>query len=65
MTYIYTIEFNVFPNQKNDDHWQVEQEDNADFLLQYFAAVGDQLPVDFEVKDRFTKGNRKYVSQLM
>ena len=30
---------------------QVEQDDNANYLLQFFATFADQLPVDAELKD--------------
>ena len=30
---------------------QVEEEENATSLLQFFANFGDQLPVDSELKD--------------
>lgn len=33
--------------------WKVEQEENATYLLQYFANFGDQLPTCSELKDPF------------
>ena len=31
---------------------QVEEQENGNYLLQFFALFGDQLPVDTEMKDR-------------
>jgi hypothetical protein len=32
---------------------QVEEQENGNYLLQFFALFGDQIPVDTEMKDIF------------
>ena len=45
--------------------FQVEQDDNANYLLQFFATFADQLPVDAELKDIGELGRVAYQHLLV